>query len=70
MGLYNPILFDFALKGLLRFEGQSFANSVFETRSFFLNCLIAIHLILIRQDKIIMPRKERIHWLAEYRYLL
>ena len=33
--LYNPILFDFALKRLLRFEGQSFANSVFETRPFF-----------------------------------
>ena len=37
MGLreHNPLLFDFALKRLLRRNGQGFANSVFETRAFF-----------------------------------
>jgi predicted TIM-barrel fold metal-dependent hydrolase len=33
--LYNPIMFDFALKRLLRFEGSAFPASVFETRKFF-----------------------------------
>ena len=33
--LYNPILFDFALKRLISFEGKSFPNNVFETRHFF-----------------------------------
>ena len=33
--LYNPILFDFALKRLLSFEGKSFPANVFETRRFF-----------------------------------
>ncbi len=33
--LYNPILFDFALKRLMIFEGHSFPNNVFETRKFF-----------------------------------
>ena len=33
--LYNPILFDFALKRLLRFEGNSFPANVFETKRFF-----------------------------------
>ena len=32
---YNPIMFDFALKRLLSFEGKSFPASVFETRAFF-----------------------------------
>ena len=32
---HNPLLFDFALKRLLRREGVGFANSVFETRGFF-----------------------------------
>ncbi|BCM26275.1 amidohydrolase family protein [Methyloradius palustris] len=32
---YNPLLFDLALKRLLRFEEQSFPASVFETRRFF-----------------------------------
>lgn len=32
---HNPLLFDFALKRLLKFEGQHFPNSVFETRRFF-----------------------------------
>ena len=34
---YNPLLFDFALKRLLNFEGQSFPASVFETRRFFMH---------------------------------
>jgi uncharacterized protein len=33
--IYNPILFDFALKRLIQSNGQSFPNSVFETRRFF-----------------------------------
>jgi predicted TIM-barrel fold metal-dependent hydrolase len=33
--LYNPILFDFALKRLLRYEGSTFPTSVFETKKFF-----------------------------------
>ena len=33
--LHNPLLFDFALKRLLRFGEQSFPASVFETRRFF-----------------------------------
>ena len=33
--LYNPIMFDFALKRLLRFEGYVFPNNVFETKRFF-----------------------------------
>jgi predicted TIM-barrel fold metal-dependent hydrolase len=33
--LYNPILFDFALKRLLRYEGNIFPTSVFETKKFF-----------------------------------
>ena len=33
--LHNPILFDFALKRLLSFEGKSFPAAVFETRRFF-----------------------------------
>ena len=32
---HNPILFDFALKRLLSFEGKSFPAAVFETRRFF-----------------------------------
>jgi mannonate dehydratase len=32
---YNPIMFDFALKRLLSFEGARFPASVFETRRFF-----------------------------------
>ena len=32
---HNPLLFDFALKRLLRRNGVGFANSVFETRDFF-----------------------------------
>lgn len=32
---YNPILFDFALKRLIAFEGKSFPKTVFETRPFF-----------------------------------
>lgn len=32
---YNPLMFDFALKRLLRFEGQSFHASTFHTRHFF-----------------------------------
>jgi mannonate dehydratase len=32
---HNPLLFDFALKRLLRRDGVGFANSVFETRNFF-----------------------------------
>lgn len=32
---YNPIMFDFALKRLLCFEGKQFPASVFETRGFF-----------------------------------
>ena len=33
--LYNPILFDFALKRLIAFEGRAFPKNVFETRAFF-----------------------------------
>ncbi len=33
--IYNPIMFDFALKRLLRFEGKSFPAKVFETKKFF-----------------------------------
>ncbi len=33
--LYNPIMFDFALKRLLRFEGSAFPASIFETKKFF-----------------------------------
>jgi mannonate dehydratase len=32
---HNPLLFDFALKRLLRHNGVGFASSVFETRDFF-----------------------------------
>lgn len=32
---HNPLLFDFALKRLLRLDGRSFPASVFETASFF-----------------------------------
>jgi mannonate dehydratase len=32
---HNPLVFDFALKRLLRRDGVGFANSVFETRNFF-----------------------------------
>lgn len=32
---HNPLLFDFALKRLLRRDGVGFANPVFETRDFF-----------------------------------
>jgi predicted TIM-barrel fold metal-dependent hydrolase len=32
---YNPLLFDFALKRLLKFEHHVFPSSVFETRRFF-----------------------------------
>jgi uncharacterized protein len=32
---HNPLLFDFALKRLLRRDGVGFANAVFETRDFF-----------------------------------
>lgn len=32
---YNPLLFDFALKRLLRSQGRSFHASVFQTRGFF-----------------------------------
>jgi len=34
---YNPIMFDFAMKRLLRFEGKQLPTSVFETRGFFSN---------------------------------
>ena len=37
---YNPLLFDFALKRLLRFEQYSFPISVFETRRFFENRIL------------------------------
>lgn len=33
--LYNPLLFDFALKRLLRWNGSGFPASVFESRRFF-----------------------------------
>jgi predicted TIM-barrel fold metal-dependent hydrolase len=33
--LYNPIMFDFALKRLLRFGDSTFPTSVFETKNFF-----------------------------------
>lgn len=32
---YNPLMFDFATKRLLRFKGKQFASCVFETRHFF-----------------------------------
>jgi uncharacterized protein len=32
---HNPLLFDFALKRLLRHNGNRFANAIFETRDFF-----------------------------------
>jgi hypothetical protein len=32
---HNPLLFDFALKRLLKLDGQGFPASVFETRRFF-----------------------------------
>ena len=32
---HNPLLFDFALKRLLRRDGVGFADTVFETRDFF-----------------------------------
>jgi mannonate dehydratase len=32
---HNPLLFDFALKRLLRYNGVGFADAVFETRDFF-----------------------------------
>ena len=35
--IHNPILFDFALKRLISFEGKSFPATVFETRHFFGN---------------------------------
>ena len=39
--LYNPLLFDFALKRLLRFKGKSFPAKLFETKGFFMDFLIA-----------------------------
>lgn len=33
--LYNPLMFDFAVKRLMRFNGISFNSSIFETRSIF-----------------------------------
>ena len=38
--IHNPILFDFALKRLISFEGASFPASVYETRHFFENTSI------------------------------
>lgn len=32
---YNPLMFDFATKRLMQYEGNTFNQSVFETRSFF-----------------------------------
>ena len=32
---HNPLLFDFSLKRLLRFDQHQFPSSVFETRRFF-----------------------------------
>jgi uncharacterized protein len=32
---YNPLMFDFAVKRLIKYQGQSFTNNVFETRTFF-----------------------------------
>jgi hypothetical protein len=32
---YNPLLFDLVLKRNLRWQGQGFATSIFETASFF-----------------------------------
>jgi mannonate dehydratase len=32
---HNPLLFDFALKRLLRLEGRGFPPSVFQTRGLF-----------------------------------
>ena len=34
---YNPILFDFMLKRMLKVDGQQFSTSVFETRKIFLS---------------------------------
>lgn len=33
--LYNPIMFDFSLKRLIAVNGNTFSNSIFETRRFF-----------------------------------
>ena len=32
---HNPLLYDFVLKRSLRWQGQGFAEKVFQTRSFF-----------------------------------
>ncbi len=32
---YNPLMFDFATKRLISFEGNTFSNATFETRNFF-----------------------------------
>lgn len=32
---YNPLMFDFAVKRLIRYEGKRFSTSTFETRAFF-----------------------------------
>lgn len=32
---YNPLMFDFAIKRLITFNGNSFANTIFETKTFF-----------------------------------
>ena len=32
---YNPLMFDFAVKRLIQFNGVGFANKVFETRRVF-----------------------------------
>lgn len=32
---YNPLMFDFALKRLIRYQGKRFAPRAFETRMFF-----------------------------------
>lgn len=32
---YNPLMFDFAVKRLIRFEGNAFNKQIFETRPFF-----------------------------------
>lgn len=37
--LHNPLLFDFALKRLLRFEGKSFPAKVFESKDFFMDLI-------------------------------
>lgn len=36
---YNPLMFDFAVKRLIKFDGVPFANQVFETRRIFDNTL-------------------------------